>query len=226
MAWCQGEGSTLSLSITKFGHACVRIDNGREALVIDPGVMSPQHGILAGVDHVLITHEHFDHVDWDRLAAAMAANPLLTVYTCPGVARHLTPVADRVRVVRNGETFTVAGFDVSVVGEKHHVSHPDLPPVDNVGFLVDGDVLHPGDALPVLDVGTLLVPGQAPWMTMSDLIRYLRAVKPRRALAIHDGLLSDWGLRVLDETLAHEAEVLGVEVRRLAVGESVEAGLR
>ena len=218
----------MSLSITKFGHACVRIDHdhGRGALVIDPGVMSPEAGILDGVDHVLITHEHFDHFDGDRLAAAMRANPHLSVYTCPGVARHLTPVADRVRVVRQGETFTVAGFDVSVVGEKHHVSHPDVPPVDNVGFLIDGEVLHPGDFLPPLTVGTLLVPGQAPWMTISDLIRYLRAVKPRRALAIHDGLLSDWGLRVLDETLAREAAALGVEVRRLAVGESVEAGPR
>ncbi|ASU82597.1 hypothetical protein CDO52_07175 [Nocardiopsis gilva YIM 90087] len=28
-------------------------------------------------------------------------------------------------------------FEVSVVGEKHHCSHPDVPPVDNVGFLDD-----------------------------------------------------------------------------------------
>lgn len=117
---------------------------------------------------------------------------------------------------------SVVGFEVSVIGEKHHFSHPDVPPVDNVGFLIDGKVFHPGDALTVVEVPTLLVPGQAPWMTAPDLINYLREVKPARAYAIHDGLINDWGIKVLESLLDAEANNLNADIRRLEPGESVE----
>lgn len=211
------------MKLTKFGHACVRLEKDARSLVIDPGVMTPEPDILDGVEAVLVTHEHFDHFEADRLVTATAKDPQLTIYTCPGVARHLTQLSDRVHVVGNGDEFSVAGFEVAVIGEKHHFSHPDAPPVDNVGFLIDGEVLHPGDALPdVLNVSTLLVPGQAPWMTVPDLISYLRRIRPRRAYAIHDGLINDWGIHVLESVLNSEAERLGADIRRLKPGESVE----
>lgn len=116
---------------------------------------------------------------------------------------------------------SVAGLRVRAVGEKHHLSHPDVPPVDNVGFLIADEVFHPGDALTEVDVPTLLVPGQAPWMTVPDLIRYLRRM-PRRGYAIHDGLLNHWGLKVLDSVLRSEAERLQADIRWLRSGERVE----
>ncbi|NUW45691.1 MBL fold metallo-hydrolase [Nonomuraea rhodomycinica] len=210
------------MRLTKFGHACVRLEKDGRGLVIDPGMMTPEAEALSGAEAVLITHQHFDHLDPDRLRAAAAHDPDLAVYTCPGVALELPDLAGRVTVVRDGDTFSVAGFQVRAVGEKHHLSHPDVPPVDNVGFVVDDEVFHPGDALTLLDVPTVLVPGQAPWMTVPDLIAYLRKLSPRRAYAIHDGLLGEWGLRVLDGVLAGEAAGLGTTIRRLAAGESVD----
>lgn len=138
--------------MTKYGHACVRLEKHSRALVVDPGAMTPEPEALEGAEAVLITHEHFD-------AGRLREHPGLPVYTCPGVARHLTEFGDRVRVVEDGDVLDVAGFRMTVVGEKHHVSHPDVPPVDNVGFLVDGEVFHPGDALTVVEVPTLLVQG-------------------------------------------------------------------
>lgn len=211
------------MKLTKFGHACVRLEKDARSLVIDPGAMTPEPGILDGAEAVLITHEHFDHFEADRLITAAAKEPRLTIYTCSGVARHLTQLSDRVRVVGNGDVLSAAGFEVLVVGEKHHFSHPDAPPVDNVGFLIDEEVFHPGDALTILDdVPTLLVPGQAPWMTVPDLISYLRRLRPDRAYAIHDGLINDWGIQVLESALSAEAERLGADIRRIKPGESVE----
>lgn len=207
-----------AVRLTKYGHACVRLEKDGRALVMDPGEMTPEPEALQDVEAVLITHEHFDHLD----ARKLRDHPSLPVYTCPGVARSLTDLGDRVRVVKDGDVLDVAGFRVRGVGEKHHVSHPDVPPVDNVGFLVDDEVFHPGDALTVVAVPTLLAPGQAPWKTTPDLIRYLRAVRPRRAYAIHDGLLNDWGLKVLDGVLAAEGERLGADIRRLPAGASVD----
>ncbi|MEU9123331.1 hypothetical protein AB0C96_26265 [Streptomyces sp. NPDC048506] len=54
------------------------------------------------------------------------------------------------------------------------------------------------------------------------MLEYLRVVAPQRAYAVHDGLVSDWGLRVLDGVLAGGAERSGAEVRRPAVGETVD----
>ncbi|MFI0716678.1 MBL fold metallo-hydrolase [Streptomyces inhibens] len=205
------------MRITKFGHACVRLERKGRAIVIDPGVMTPEPGALAGVEAVLVTHEHFDHFDPERLRGCDSA-----IYTCAGVARHLSRLGERVNVVRDGDSFSVAGFEVSAAGDKHHFSHPDVPPVDNVGFLIDGEVFHPGDALTEVDVPTLLLPGQAPWLTVPEMIGYVRRMAPRRAYAIHDGLINEWGLRVLDDVLAMEAERAGTDIRRLRPGESVE----
>lgn len=210
------------MKLTKFGHACVRLEKDSRALVIDPGAMTPEAEAMAGVEAVLITHEHFDHFEPERLRAAVDENPGLAVYTCAGVARNLGELGDRVRVVGAGDVLSVAGFEVTVAGEKHHYSHPDVPPVDNVGFLIDQEVFHPGDALTVIDAPTLLVPGQAPWMTVPDLITYLRTMKPRRAYAIHDGLINEWGVKVLESVLDMEAKGLGADIRRLTPGQSVE----
>ncbi|GAA4634587.1 MBL fold metallo-hydrolase [Actinoallomurus vinaceus] len=208
--------------MTKLGHSCVRLQKDDRTLVIDPGVLTPEGDALAGADAVLITHEHFDHYQAERLRQALTDDPRLTVYTCGAVAADLTDLGDRVRTVGDGDSLTIAGFDVAVAGQKHEVVHPDVPQVENIGFLIDGEVFHPGDAFTVLEAPTLLVPGQAPWMKAPEMIEYLRAVAPRRAFAVHDGLLNDFGLGLLDNQLKGESERQKAEFRRLKPGESVE----
>ena len=182
------------MRLTKLGHSCVRLQKDDRTLVIDPGGLTPESDAMAGAEAVLITHEHFDHFEAERLRRALAGDPRLTVYTCRAVSQIVGDLGDRIRVVGNGDALTIAGFDVTVTGEKHEIVHPDLPAVENIGFLVDGEVFHPGDAFTVLNVPTLLVPGQAPWMKSTEMIEYLRAVTPRRALAIHDGLVNEFGI--------------------------------
>ncbi len=54
------------------------------------------------------------------------------------------------------------------------------------------------------------------------MISYLRRISSRRAYAIHDGLLNEWGLKVLDDVLAREVKRTGAEIRRLRPAESIE----
>jgi L-ascorbate metabolism protein UlaG (beta-lactamase superfamily) len=207
------------MRLTKLGHSCVRLEKDGRRLVIDPGGLTREEDALDGAEAVLITHEHFDHFAAERLRAA---DPRLGVYTCGAVAEDLADLGGRVHTVGEGDSLTVAGFEVAVAGQRHEVVHPDVPPVQNVGFLIDGEVFHPGDAFTVLNAPTLLVPGQAPWMKAPEMIEYLRAVTPRRAIAIHDGLLNDVGLGLVDSQLTAEGERQRADFRRLRPGESID----
>ncbi|MEV4670359.1 MBL fold metallo-hydrolase [Actinomadura sp. NPDC049382] len=213
------------MQLTKLGHACVQITDDDRTIVIDPGAFS--HGAaaaLAAADAVLITHEHFDHFDADALRAAMAKRPELEVWTSRVVAENLADLGGRVHQVGHGDAVTIAGFDVHVYGEEHEILHPDVPPIPNVGFLVNGEVFHPGDALtvPSEPVPTLCLPGNAPWMKVPELFEYTRAVRPERAFVIHDGLLNDIGLKVMETAVTNAGKEQDKEFRRLAPGTTVD----
>ena len=47
------------------------------------------------------------------------------------------------------------------------------------------------------------------------MIDYARAVKPRRAIPIHDALLSDNGLALVDRLLGPQGPGIGANYRRL-----------
>ncbi|MBW8484030.1 MBL fold metallo-hydrolase [Actinomadura parmotrematis] len=211
------------MRLTKLGHACVRLQKDDRTLVIDPGAFSGDD-LYAGAEAVLITHEHFDHFDPDALRAAVAADPRLQVWTSRTVAQNLADLGGRVHEVGHGDAVTVAGFDVHVYGEDHEILVPDVPPIPNTGFLVDGDVFHPGDALtvPGEPVRTLCLPGNAPWMKVPELYQYTRVVAPERAFVIHDGLLNDIGLTVMSSHVEAAGKEQGKDFRRLAPGESVD----
>lgn len=214
-------GTSLgSVRITKLGHACWRLAKDGSVLVIDPGSFSGGEP-LDGAQAVLITHEHPDHVDVGLLASAP---PDLEIYTCQAVADRLSDVPARVHAVREGDAFTAAGFSVRVFGEWHAPNHPDLPVVQNVGFFIDEEVFYPGDALtvPGVEVPTLLVPTNAPWLKTSEMVEYLRAVRPARAYSTHDGLVNEIGLRLIDGWLEMEAGRQRADFRRIPVGESAE----
>jgi L-ascorbate metabolism protein UlaG (beta-lactamase superfamily) len=189
------------MRLTKFGHACVRIEHAGTTLVLDPGMFTDPEA-LDGADAVLITHEHPDHYEPGRLARADA--PVLTIEAVAKRIREEAPdVAERLTVVSPGESFEAAGLPVRAVGQRHAVIHPDLPRFDNSGYVVtagDQKLFHPGDALTPPDepVDLLCVVVSAPWMRAAEGIDFARLVGAPRNLAIHDKVYSEIGLGIVD----------------------------
>jgi L-ascorbate metabolism protein UlaG (beta-lactamase superfamily) len=168
---------------------------------------------------VLVTHEHADHIDVDRLVPLVRDG--LRLHTNADVAASLASDHGlEVHAVGPGETFTVAGVDVQVVGGEHAEIYNGLPGCANVGFVLSG-VYHPGDALhvPEVEVATLLVPVSAPWLKLREALDFVRAVVPARAFPIHDAMFSDIGNAGVDRWMVNEG---GTDYRRLAPGDSTE----
>jgi L-ascorbate metabolism protein UlaG (beta-lactamase superfamily) len=188
------------MRITKFGHACIRLEHDGKVVVIDPGMFTDPEAV-DGADAVVITHEHPDHYLPDHLTRTAA--PVFTIDAVAARIREEAPdVAERLTVVTPGDEFD-PGIPAVSVGELHAVIHPDLPRFFNSGYLFtlgDTTVFHPGDALTVPEqhVDVLCVPVCAPWMRAAEGVDFARAVGAPRNVAIHDRIYSEAGLRIVD----------------------------
>lgn len=205
------------MELTKHTHATVVLTKDGASLLIDPGAYTPNTpDLLAAADAVLFTHDHPDHVDADALTAELGRRPDLPVFGPASV----TDAVAQVRAVSAGDTFDAAGFSVSVFGGQHAVIHADLPPMQNVAFLVDGDVYHPGDSYdaPGVEVATLLLPTSGPWTKLGEGVDFVRAVKAQRVIAIHDLMLSEAGQQ---GSARFTEQLTGTPVEIVPVGSTV-----
>jgi L-ascorbate metabolism protein UlaG (beta-lactamase superfamily) len=215
--------------LTKFTHACVRLEKGGKVLVFDPGTFSEADQALAGADAVLITHEHPDHVDVEAVTAALLAGDALQLFAPAGVAGQLREKApdagDRIHAVAPGEDFETAGFAIRSFGGQHAVIHPQSPVVANIGYFVDANVYHPGDSFIVpdgVDVRTLLVPIHAPWSKVGEVVDFVIGVRAPKAFPIHDALLNENGRGLVEGHVTRFGAKYGTEYRHLSTGDTVD----
>jgi L-ascorbate metabolism protein UlaG (beta-lactamase superfamily) len=211
------------MKLTKYEHACVVFEKEGASFVIDPGSFSPDAAtIIAGAEAILLTHEHFDHVNEAAINAALADRPDLRVYGPAATSRMFGAHPGQFTAVAAGDLLDIGGFGISVHGHTHAVIHPDIPPVVNVGYLVDATVYHPGDAyfVPDASIETLLLPTSGPWMKLGEAADYVRAARPERVVQIHEMLLSDIGLN-LAAALLGENGLTGIPLTVVQAGESL-----
>ena len=207
------------MRITKFGHACVRLEHEGRSIVLDPGMFTDPSAV-DGAGAVLITHEHPDHYVPDLLRRTDA--PVFTIAAVADRIREDAPdVFERVTVVAPGESFD-PGIPVRVVGELHAVIHPEMKRFFNSGYVVTGDltVYHPGDSLtmPDEDIDVLLVPSSAPWLKASEAVDFARAVKAPRNVAIHDRIYTEAAHGILEGHMNAFLPAAGQSYLRLADG--------
>ena len=198
------------MRLTRWSHSCVALEAGGRTVVVDPGAWSEVRA-LGGADGVLVTHEHGDHIDVDRVRSTG-----LPVWAPRGSDLTDLPFTP----LDTGQTVDVAGFEVRTVGTTHAAVVAGQEVCANLGYVVSADgesVYHPGDALavPDLPVTTLLVPMQASWLKTDEAIGFLRAVGPDRAIGIHDGQVNDRARASINHWLASEG---GADYHWLAPG--------
>lgn len=204
------------MELTHLGHSCLLVEVADQRVLIDPGTFSDLDE--RDLSAVLITHQHPDHADPDRLPGLLRQNPAAQVWAEPQAAAALAePLGDqagRVQPLDSGATLRLGPLEVTAVGERHALIHDHVPRIDNRGLVLRAEgvptVFHPGDALDADpgEVDLLCVPVNAPWAAVRDTIGFVRRVAPRQAIIpIHDGLLNDTGRSMyLGHVATHGAE--------------------
>lgn len=181
------------MKLTHLGHACLLVETDGARLLVDPGTMSSFEGV-EGLDAVLVTHQHPDHVDAARLVTLLAANPGARLVVDPDSVTAVEGLpADHV-VARPGDRLTFGGTTVDVVGGLHAAVYGDVPGCTNSAYVVDeGAFVHPGDSffVPPFEVDVLAVAIDGPWLKLAEAVDYVHAVSPRVAVPIHEGETTD-----------------------------------
>lgn len=251
--------SSKPLRITYLGHATVLVEIGGARFLTDPVLrpriahlrrrveLPPRH-LLDGLDGVLLSHGHHDHLDLPSLRALPGTPPLLAgpaAALAVRRARLATPLE-----LGEGESELIAGVEVSAVEAVHDGRRwPWLPADASVGFLLrsgpgpgvyfagDTDLFGGmGELGRRVEVALLPISGWGPRVGVGHLDPERAAeatarIAPRVVVPIHWGTYSRIGMKAdpaaLRDPLIRFSDQLAerapsVLVEPLEPGESVE----
>lgn len=204
------------MKLTKYQHSCFTLEKNGQLLVVDPGAWTTDFVISPGTVAVVVTHEHADHFDPEKLAAIVAVNPELIIY---GPAAVTTKILDLpTQAVVAGDRIKVGEFDLQFVGGEHATILEGFhPPFENIGVIVDSTLYHPGDSLvvPEQPIRILSLPIVAPWEKIAESVNFLLAIKPEIAFPTHDAFLNEKGIGLYDRWHQMASEKNNISYQRL-----------
>ncbi len=180
------------MKITKLGHCCLLIEEKGRTILTDPGAWTTAQNEVTGIDIILITHEHPDHLHLESLKTVLTNNPQAIIITNSSVGKILTEATISFQLLEDQQAETFQDIHISGFGQDHAVIYPTLPVVQNTGYMIEKRFFYPGDAFPniSLPVEILAVPIIGPWMTMAQALDWAIGIQPKIAFPVHDGMLN------------------------------------
>ena len=214
------------MRITHLGHACLLVEVADRRVCFDPGGFADDFTGLRDLSAIVVTHQHPDHLDTERLPDLVRANPDAQVLCDPESVEVLRGLGIEARE-HGGQPTTIGEVTLTPHGELHALIHDELPRISNVGVTLtapgEPTLFHPGDALDAEPgpVDVLAFPLNAPWQRSREMTAFLRRFNAPYAVPIHDGLLQKRG-RTLYLGQADQFGDPDTEIRDLAGQGAVE----
>lgn len=207
------------MKITKFGHACVLIEEGEARILIDPGTFSTDV-VAENLDAILITHNHQDHLDPDLIKTILAKNPEAQVITVAEAGKNFEDAGIPFTTIEDGAEVMVAGVSVRSFGKHHSYIYGEMPQCQNTGYMIADRFYHPGDSLhqPGVPVEILALPVAGPWMKIAEAIDYAKAVKPKVVIPIHDWFIRPEATAMMRSFPKSMLEPEGIDFRNIDDG--------
>lgn len=211
----------VGMLITHLGHSAVLLEVAERRILIDPGAFSDAWHGLTDLDAILVTHQHPDHVDPEKVPALLRANPQAAVWVEPEVLDAID-LDGRAQGLAADAHLDLGALRIRAVGGVHAVIHRDIPLIGNVGLVVEAEgeprLFHPGDSLAAVPAGVdvVAIPSFGPWAAMKETIDFVRAVDAGHGFMIHDELLNDRGRAMI---LNRVKDMCETDVRDLRGGE-------
>jgi L-ascorbate metabolism protein UlaG (beta-lactamase superfamily) len=207
------------MKITKFSHACLKLEQNGESVWIDPGNFSEDFEATKAVATV-ITHLHDDHCDQSKIEQLLQLNPEMKIFSTSEVDDKLQGID--VEVFYHGDLHQVGNFELEFFGDLHQEIHRSIPLVQNTAVMVNHSLYYPGDSYTPCDydVDVLAMPSSAPWLKIADVIDFLNLTKPKRVFPTHNALLSEIGHNLQNSRIQQITESNGGEFRYLEPGQS------
>lgn len=180
------------MRITKYGHACLLIEEAGVKFLIDPGVFNASPSV-EGIDALLITHEHQDHIDVAQVRSVLAGSPGARVITHEAVGKILDTEGIAYELIKDGETVTIKDVPITSYGVDHAAIYESMPTFRNTGFMIAHRFYFPGDSfhVPGEPVEILALPTGGPWMKQSESIEFARTVAPKYVIPVHDAMYTE-----------------------------------
>lgn len=222
------------MRVTKLEHSGIVVEKDGKVLLCDPVEFTEKLPEFANVAAVVLTHQHGDHFQPEVLKRIWVGNLGMRVFVTPEMfddvktmAKELgSTVQENVVAVQEGDKKEAEGFSLEFFGKNHAAIVPGVVPCENVGVVIDEVVVNPGDSFDmpanIHDPELLLVPLAAPWCKIAESMDFVRAVRPKRVLPVHDAVLSDLGKGFNNAWLEKAVKEVGGELLVLKFGESAE----
>jgi L-ascorbate metabolism protein UlaG (beta-lactamase superfamily) len=182
------------MKITKFAHSCLLIEIDGVKILTDLGSWNPEVPEVSDLNAILITHEHADHFDIEKLKTLLSKNPQAKLITHTAVGAKLQEVGIEYTPIESGERIEVDGVSVESCGTDHAIIYGSISPCRNTGYLIADTFYIPGDALhdtPSKQIEILALPTGGPWMKVSEAIDYAKSLNPKVVIPIHDAMYTE-----------------------------------
>ncbi|MCA9309059.1 MBL fold metallo-hydrolase [Candidatus Saccharibacteria bacterium] len=213
------------MKLTKYEHSCVVLEKDGENLVIDAGPLSESYKVPDNCVAIVVTHEHFDHLDQEKLKATLTKNQDAKLFVNADIEALLgDELKPAVVVIASGQNQTVGGFSLQFVGSRHEPIRPEVPQPVNTGVIVNELFYHPGDQyfVPEQSFTWLGLPLNAPWAKVSETTEFVKQAKAQHIVPIHNGLLNEWGMNTYESHVKAVCEMAGTEYHPIKTCESIE----